>query len=71
MGYIFCKKVIFNWFYSLENGEDFCSYTVGENAKEILYCEEEHFCDVFTYKGEKIRIFNINTVEFDLNKGDL
>ena len=65
------KSIIFDWFYSTENGEEYCSRTVGKlGVNKIEYHPamgegDRHFCDVYHEDGSVIRKFNLNSVEFE------
>ena len=65
------KAIIIDWFYSIENGEEYTSMRVGSTGvKEIKYHipmgeGDKHFCDVYYEDGSVIRKFNINSIEFD------
>ena len=66
-------SIIYNWYASLENGEDFSTITVGKRYGSNLTCTliEEHraagegdrwFYDVHNSDGTSTRIFNPNQV---------
>ena len=65
------KAIIFDWFYSTENGEQYCSSRVGKlGVSKIEYHPamgdgDRHFCDVYYEEGSVIRKFNLNSVEFE------
>jgi hypothetical protein len=65
------KSVTFNWFYSEDSGEEFSSYTVGKTTvTKIEYHSpmgegDRHYCDVYCEDGCVMRIFNLNSVEFE------
>jgi hypothetical protein len=63
------KKVIFDWFYSHECGEDYSFYEVGKTkVMAITYHKpagegDRHYCEVYFSDGKKEIIFNINRIE--------
>ena len=65
------KAILIDWFYSHENGEEYCSLRVGNlGVKGIEYhpCMAEgdkHYCDVYMEDGSVMRKFNVNSIEFE------
>ena len=63
-------SIIFNWFYSHENGEEYKEYIVGKEVVSIEYHEplgsgDAHYCDVLLEDGTIDRVFNINSIIFE------
>lgn len=64
------KKIIFNWLYSHELGEDYSYYEVGKNnVTDIRYHKasfegDRHHCIIYFSNKEKEVIFNLNCVEY-------
>lgn len=65
------KAIIFDWFYTTENGEEYCCCRVGEaGVTKIEYHPamgegDRHYCDVCYEDGSVIRKFNLNSIEFE------
>lgn len=60
------KKIIVNWFYTTENGEEFTSYEVGKNG--VFGIVDQRVAEdgllVVMANGTKIKEFNINHIEY-------
>lgn len=65
------KSVLYDWFYTLENGEEYQQAAVGRNGVVgIVYHApvgegDRHYCDVIKNDGTMYRIFNINNIAFE------
>jgi hypothetical protein len=64
------RKIICNWFYTTENGEEYESYEVGHN--EVVEIErhiprnglERDFCLVKLENGTEVIKFNVDSINF-------
>ena len=73
-------RVVYDFAFTLEKGIEYNDAEVGKDkVKSITYHVprgegDRHFCDIYYVNGTKIRVFNINKIEWkddlDLNKND-